>query len=210
YRGRSAVQVISRDISQRKQAERALNELQTRYRQLVELSPDAIHIHQDGRLVFVNSACVRLFGASKPEDVLGRPLLDFIHPDQRSIVRGRMKVLYDEQRNLPGMTQKLIRLDGKVVEVDVKAAPFQFEGKPAVQTVVRDISDHIRSEEALRRFRTAMDLSPDLILLIDRTRMRFIDVNETACTKLGYTREELLELGPHDVAPLGRDELARA
>src|SRR5690606_31253343 len=81
---------------------------------------------------------------------------------------------------------------------------------PILQSVVRDISDHIRSEEAWRRFRTAMDLSPDLILLIDRTRMRFIDVNETACTKLGYTREELLELGPHDVAPLGRDELARA
>jgi len=103
-----------------------------------------------------------------------------------------------------------LRLDGSVVDVEIKAAPFTFEGRPAVQTVVRDISDRIRAEEASRRFRAAMDLSPDLILLIDRSRMRFVDVNATACRLLGYTRAELLELGPHDVAPLSSGELGQA
>ena len=210
FRGKPAVQVIARDIGGRKRAERSLEEMQARYRQLVELSPDAIHIHQEGRLVFVNSACVRMFGASSAEQVLGRPLLDFIHPDQRDIVRERMRVLYQEKRNVPGMVQKLLRLDGVAVDVEINAAPFTFDGRPAVQTVVRDISERIESEEALRRFRAAMDLSPDLILLIDRSRMGFVDVNNTACRLLGYTRAELLELGPHDLAPLGLEELARA
>ena len=209
FHGRPAIQVIARNISGRKHAERTLAELQARYRQLVELSPDSIHIHQDGKLVFVNSACVRLFGAHSADELLGRSLLDFIHPDQREIVRERMRLLY-EDRNVPGMVQKLLRLDGVVVDVEIKAAPFTFGGKAAVQTVVRDISDRIRSEEALRQFRAAMDLSPDLILLIDRSSMRFVDVNETACRLLGYSRSELLELGPHDLAPFSREQLADA
>ena len=210
FRGRPAVQVIARDIGGRKRAERSLAELQARYRQLVELSPDAIHIHQNGKLVFVNSACVRLFGAPSVEQLLGRSLLDFIHPDQREIVRERMRVLYEEKRNLPGMVQKLVRMDGLIVDVEIKSAPFTFEGQPAVQTVVRDISERIRSEESLRQFRAAMDLSPDLILLIDRASMRFIDVNDTACRLLGYGRAQLLEMGPQDVAPFSRVQLAEA
>ncbi|HWA12785.1 MAG TPA: PAS domain S-box protein [Burkholderiales bacterium] len=210
FHGRPAVQVIARDISQRKQAERAFAELQARYRQLVELSPDAIHIHQEGRLVFVNSACVRLFGAASAEQLLGRSLLDFIHPDQREIVRDRMRYLYEERKSLPGMAQRLLRLDGAVVDVEIKAAPFTFEGRPAVQTVVRDVTERLRAEEAQRRFRAAMDLSPDIILLIDRAAMRFVDMNDTACRLLGYTREELLQLGPQDVAPLSRESLGAA
>jgi len=210
YQGRPAVQVIARNISGRKRAERTLAELQARYRQLVELSPDSIHIHQDGKFVFVNSACVRLFGAESAEQLLGRSLLDFIHPDYRQIVRERMRAQYEEKKNMPGMVQKVLRLDGTVVDVEIKSAPFTFEGRPAVQTVLRDISERIRAEEALRQFRAAMDLSPDLILLIERTSMRFVDVNDTACRLLGYSRAELLELGPQDLAPFSRDQLAQA
>jgi diguanylate cyclase (GGDEF)-like protein/PAS domain S-box-containing protein len=209
FHGRPAIQVIARNISGRKQAERSLAELQARYRQLVELSPDAIHIHQDGKLVFVNSACVRLFGAQSAEQLVGRSLLDFIHPDHREIVRERMRMLYEE-KNVPGMVQKVMRLDGMIADVEIKAAPFTFEGKPAVQTVIRDIGERIRSEESLRQFRAAMDLSPDLILLIDRETMRFVDVNATACRLLGYSRAELLELGPQDLAPFSREQLADA
>jgi diguanylate cyclase (GGDEF)-like protein/PAS domain S-box-containing protein len=209
FRGKPAIQVIARDIAERKRTERSMAELQARYRQLVELSPDAIHIQQDGKLVFVNSACLRLFGATAPEKLLGRPMLDFIHPDQRETVRERMRIQYEEKRAIPGIEQKALRLDGSVVEVEVKSVPFTFEGRPAIQSVVRDITERTRGEDALQQFRAAMDISPDLILLIDRASMRFVDVNDTTCRVLGYRREELLALGPHDVAPVSREELAR-
>jgi diguanylate cyclase (GGDEF)-like protein/PAS domain S-box-containing protein len=67
-----------------------------------------------------------------------------------------------------------------------------------------------RAEENLSRFRVAMDNSADMIVLIDRKTMRYVDVNETACKLLGYTREELLGMGPHDVLPSSREELERA
>jgi diguanylate cyclase (GGDEF)-like protein/PAS domain S-box-containing protein len=70
--------------------------------------------------------------------------------------------------------------------------------------------ERARAEEQMLRFRLAMDESADMIVLIDRATMRFVDVNDTVCRLLGYSREEMLRMGPQDVLPLGREELARA
>jgi diguanylate cyclase (GGDEF)-like protein/PAS domain S-box-containing protein len=67
----------------------------------------------------------------------------------------------------------------------------------------------VQSEETLRRFRAGMDASADMILFIDPRSMRYVDVNETVCRTLGYTREEILALGPHDILPVKREELQR-
>ncbi|HMH16717.1 MAG TPA: EAL domain-containing protein [Burkholderiales bacterium] len=67
-----------------------------------------------------------------------------------------------------------------------------------------------RAQEEQYRFRIAMDVSADMILLIDRASMRFVDVNDTACQQLGYSREELLKMGPQDVLPVNREELERS
>jgi diguanylate cyclase (GGDEF)-like protein/PAS domain S-box-containing protein len=66
-----------------------------------------------------------------------------------------------------------------------------------------------RAEEEQYRFRAAMDASADLMLLVDRASMRYIDVNDAACRALGYTREELLTLGPQDIFSKSREELAQ-
>src|SRR5258708_13360004 len=79
-----------------------------------------------------------------------------------------------------------------------------------VVAVARDITERRGREEDLRRFRLAMDNSADMIVLIDRATMRFVDVNETACKLLGYSREELLRMGPQDVLPVGREDLERS
>jgi diguanylate cyclase (GGDEF)-like protein/PAS domain S-box-containing protein len=74
----------------------------------------------------------------------------------------------------------------------------------------RDITSQVNHEEESRRFRAAMDVSGDSIFLIDRDTMRFIDVNETACKSAGYTRRELLQMGPHDLLLTDRSTLERA
>jgi diguanylate cyclase (GGDEF)-like protein/PAS domain S-box-containing protein len=65
------------------------------------------------------------------------------------------------------------------------------------------------THEELLRFRAAMDMSGDAIYLVDRTTMRFVDVNHTACTRMGYSREELLQMGPQDLLSIGRAEIER-
>jgi diguanylate cyclase (GGDEF)-like protein/PAS domain S-box-containing protein len=82
----------------------------------------------------------------------------------------------------------------------------------AVGTIGSQIGQFLRhrsSEEAQRRFRAGMDASADMILLIDPRRMRYVDVNETVCRTLGFTREEMLSMGPQDLLPVPRDALQR-
>src|SRR5581483_5142100 len=73
--------------------------------------------------------------------------------------------------------------------------------------VGKNITARKKAEDELKRFRLAMDSSADMIVLIDRVSMRFVDVNRTACRLLGYSRDELLALGPQDVLPVSREQL---
>src|SRR5580765_5817419 len=63
--------------------------------------------------------------------------------------------------------------------------------------------------EELQRFRDAMDMSGDAIYLVNRATMRFVDVNQTACQRMGYSREELLEMGPQDLLRDSRENIER-
>jgi len=81
-----------------------------------------------------------------------------------------------------------------------------FEG---YRGVGKDITARKRAEDELRRFRLALDNSADIILLIDRASLLHVDVNATACRLLGYSREELLAMGPADILPVTREELGR-
>jgi diguanylate cyclase (GGDEF)-like protein/PAS domain S-box-containing protein len=83
----------------------------------------------------------------------------------------------------------------------------------AIHVIGSQIGQYLQrkqAEEEHRRFRVAMDNSADMIVLVDRATMRFLDVNNTACGMLGYSREELLQMGPQDVLPKTREELERA
>jgi diguanylate cyclase (GGDEF)-like protein/PAS domain S-box-containing protein len=82
----------------------------------------------------------------------------------------------------------------------------------AVGTIGSQIGQFLRhrgSEEAQRRFRAGMDASADMILLVDPRTMRYVDVNETVCRTLGYSRDEMLAMGPQDIIPEPRDRLQR-
>ncbi|HZV65085.1 MAG TPA: EAL domain-containing protein [Telluria sp.] len=78
----------------------------------------------------------------------------------------------------------------------VTVTPLEVGSRQGAVIMHMDISERKRGEEDLRRFRTAMDCTADAIFLVRRASMRFIEVNATACTMLGYSREELLQLGP--------------
>jgi diguanylate cyclase (GGDEF)-like protein/PAS domain S-box-containing protein len=102
------------------------------------------------------------------------------------------------------------RKDGSQLPVEAYPRAVRSGEGHVIVSIARDVSERLAAEETLRRFRVAMDNSADMIVLIDRTTMRFVDVNETACRLLGYSREELLKMGPQDVLPTSREELERA
>jgi diguanylate cyclase (GGDEF)-like protein/PAS domain S-box-containing protein len=161
------------DITLRKQVEQALRDSEQRYRQLVELSPDAILVHAKGKLVFANSAAVRLFGADKPEELVGRRAIELVHPHSRELVREQGRKIREERVGLQPVEQLILRLDGSALDVEVAAMPFVHQGNPAIQVVIRDITLRKLAEAQIKSLAYHDPLTdlPNRILFSDRMAM---------------------------------------
>lgn len=147
-------QGIIRDLTKRKKAEEALRESEERYRRLVELSFEAIAVHADGKFVYVNKRGAELLGAVSPEELIGQPILNIVHPDYLELVLARLQQTGKEGNGVPLVEEKFVRLDGAVIDVEVAAVPITYQGQPAVQTVVRDITPRKRAEAERERLLT--------------------------------------------------------
>ncbi len=137
------------DRTERKYAIEALRESEERYRRLVEMSPDAIVIHQDNKIVFINVAGIELIGAKTAKEILGRSMLEFVHP---TWVKRVEKLLSQnlEWLPIPYTEEKYIKLDGSEVDVEVSAVPSLYHGKEAIQVIIRDISRRKKAEEEIQ------------------------------------------------------------
>ena len=145
-----AVVTIIRNITERRQAEDALQEREEKYRLLVERSPDAVILHTSGRIVYANPASLSMLGAHSSEDILGHPVLEFVHPDYRGIVSERVQVLTEKSQRVNLLEEKFLRLDGTSIDVDVAAMPVVYHGIPSVQVTFRDITTRKKAVDALR------------------------------------------------------------
>lgn len=121
-----------------------------KYRQLVELSPVPMAVHVMGTVVLANQAAAELMGAKKPEALLGVAVLDYVHPDSHEMVKERIRLLVKgERQHTDVMEEKLIRLDGKVIDVEIVSLIIEYDGKPSIQIILHDITDKKRTQERL-------------------------------------------------------------
>lgn len=138
-----------------------------RYRNLVEVSPDAILLNRGGKVALANPACARLFGARDPSEMIGRPAMELFHPSYHAIIRDRIAEI-EAGRAIPLLEERIIRLDGEVRDVEVVAAAFPDGDEVAIQVVLRDITDRKRVEAALQESeRRAMARATELQAVLD-------------------------------------------
>jgi PAS domain S-box-containing protein len=148
-----------------------LKQSEARYRRLVELSPDAIAVQSEDKIVFMNNAGAKLFGAESPEQLIGKSVWDFVLPEYRDRVRERYRQMRERETQVPPMEQRFFRLDGTYVDVEMAAAPLTYKGKPAILAILHDITERKRAEEAQRAARafqqSVIDGVAEPILVID-------------------------------------------
>jgi PAS domain S-box-containing protein len=135
---------------QRKQAEDALLSSEERYRSLVELSPDALFVLIQDRIVFVNSAGVKLFGAANPEQLNGRHFEELVPADRWQSVQRSLQQMNEQGKATVFVEEEMLRLDGSPVDVELAAAPLMFAGKRAAQVIAHDVSERKRAEAQIR------------------------------------------------------------
>lgn len=111
------------------------------YRDVVELSQDAIYVWRDGCFVFANHATAKLFGFDSPAELIGLRVFDYLHPDCVPLAQSRMQTLLEKGGPLPPAEFKVVRRDGKAIDVEAVATLFSCRGLPAAHVVLRDISE---------------------------------------------------------------------
>ena len=162
---------LRREIAEHRLAQDALRESESRYRELVELSPDAIFVHAEGEFLFVNSAAVKLFGATTPDELIGTSAYDVIHREYRALAEDRTRQV--AAGGEPPFTElKVRRRDGSTVVVEVIAKRINYQGRPAILSIHRDVSERKQAEEALEESRALIDTvvnnAPIILWAVDR------------------------------------------
>ncbi|MFN8653850.1 MAG: PAS domain S-box protein [Gemmatimonadales bacterium] len=146
----------------RQQAEAdALEAAEARYRNLTNQSPDGVIVHADGVVRYASPTAAALLAAGAPETLVGVPFSTLLHPDDRPAGQERLAALLSTGRPNEPRIFRLQRLDGQLGEVEARSGLVDFDGKPAVQVILRDVSDRLRMERELEhseaRFRSVIN-----------------------------------------------------
>lgn len=142
--------LVFRDQTEKRGRQESLRLSEARFRLLVESAPDAIFVQTEQKFRFVNNACLKLFGAESPGQLLGTPVLERFHPDIRAQVQQRIATLNEKREAVGLLEEMLLRLDGREAPAEVAAVPIQYEGKDGAMVFARDISQRRAAEAALR------------------------------------------------------------
>ena len=186
------------DITRQKQDEAALRESEEKYRLLVENANELILVAQEGLLRFVNRKVFDFLGYP-PEDLLGKPFTDYIHPEDRKKVAERhFKRMKGE--SLPNVYSfRIIDRSGNTKWIEISAIRIDWQGKPATLNFLMDITERKRSEDHIFLLGQMIDSAPASITAHD-TSGRFLFANRRTLSLHGYdTEEEFLSINLHDL-----------
>ncbi|MFL5596912.1 MAG: PAS domain S-box protein [Gemmatimonadaceae bacterium] len=163
------------------------------YRVMVESAPEAIIVYTPEMFLFLNEFAARRLG-SDPATLVGRPIMEFVHPESVPVVIARLRQLAETgQPNAP-IEIRFVSIDGAVIPAEVVSVPIVFAGQNAILGLIRDVSRRADAERALReseeRFANAFRYSPHGMAFVGLDG-RWMRANQSLCDMLGYTEEEL-------------------
>jgi PAS domain S-box-containing protein len=141
----------NQDITERKKAEEALAESEERYRTAIENSNDGVAIIKEDTHIYVNRRFVEMFGYERPEDIVGKPVVVVVHPDDAAMVMDLNKQRRRGDLVVPRYEFRGITRDGKTINIEVSAAGIKYKGSSAILVYLRDITERKQAEEALRQ-----------------------------------------------------------
>ena len=139
----------AQESARRSEADKALREAEERYQNLVELSPDAIMTVSGGVITFANKAALKLYRATRPEQLVGKQYIDLVHEDSLGSLTVRLSGLQDYAQKHSSIEQKHTRLDGSVVHVEMTSAPVPLDGNDSMLIIARDVSERNRYQTEL-------------------------------------------------------------
>ncbi len=177
------------DLSARRAQESALEESEARFRTLIERSPGAIVVHRDGVVLYVNPACVEMFGGSSASNYIGLNIFDFAHPADREGAIERSKHVMQSGDMMPAAQFRAVTATGQVIQVETRGFRIFYDGGPALCSTLYDVTARNEAAEASaiinRRSEIFGDLARDLSEATDQ-RAAAIRIVEAAQELIGW------------------------
>jgi PAS domain S-box-containing protein len=164
------------------------------FRKLVEQSPDAVMVHRQGKILFANTACVSLLGASSAVELLGKQMFDFVHPDDRAAVRKRIQEHAHDFTNVRHNETKLVGLNGKETYTEVVACSITYLGQPSMQVAYRDISRRKEAEKKLQESEASL-AAAQRVAHLGSWQRDLLDLDDWAHNPLRWSEEMFRLLG---------------
>ncbi|MBF0357642.1 MAG: PAS domain S-box protein [Magnetococcales bacterium] len=186
-----------------------IKESEDRYRTLLEIAPDGVIVHSDGVVRYANQTLVDMLNLKSEKSLIGKPVMDIVHPDYREQVEQRIQEVQSKSGEIPAMRQQLLSFDGRTINIEAKGRRIDLDNKPASITILRDITDAISLEEdlrqakelaekATRRNQLILDAAGEGIYGLDLEGITTF-VNPAAAKMIGWKQEDLIGLSQHNV-----------
>ncbi len=200
YPERDCIEGVVIDITERKKAEEMLRVAEERFYKAFRASPDAITISRmaDGTLIEVNDMWEKILGYSRAESVGTNTVALGVWSDP-AIRRKCVKQL-QKTGSLRNFETDLRRKTGELCQVSLSSERLEIEGEQCLLTIIRDITERKKADEALHFTRFALDNAGDAMVCLGQDA-HYIDVNDAFCRSVGYSREELSSMTAHDIDP---------
>jgi PAS domain S-box-containing protein len=148
--GRPAVLSLLFDLTARKAAEQTRLRSEARFRELIERAPEGIAIIRDGYIVYANTVLVATLGFARAQDLYEVPLTRLVASNDLAALEVRMKLLVENHLpQLPSQMYRGRRPDGTRFVVEASSVPFEYEGKPSILTLIRDVTERRAIEARL-------------------------------------------------------------
>jgi PAS domain S-box-containing protein len=177
--------------------ERKVKESEERYRTLIEGSLQGVGVTQDFRIVFANQAFAEIFGYCIDEmlKLTQEKMKRLIHPEDRELVWNRFRDRL-EGKDVPSRYEfRCIRKDGSMRWLEMFASRIAYNGKPAIQGAIVDITERKQAEEVLRKtdekLKEFIELAPDGIVTLDRKGI-ITSCNSVTVDSTGYSKKEII------------------
>lgn len=187
----SGVVLVFRDQTEEREYERKLLESEERFRKMIEDAPEAIFIQTDKKFAYLNPPALKLYGAKNENDLIGKNVIDTVHPDFREKVIERIKLINEKRISVnETFEQKLLRPDGTEVWIETMGSPFVYNNKEGALVFVRDISVRKSLEEKLIQSDRIINYSMDIVCVAG-TDGFFKFVNPAFSKILGWSYDEV-------------------
>jgi len=213
YMGKKAILSINRDITERKQAEEALHASETRYRLLVEASPDAVtQTDMTGKILMCNMQTAILHGYEHPDELIGQSALELFSPDELERVSANMQKTL-EDGIIRNVEYRLVKKDGSQFPAELSAAVVRdAAGKPVtLMALTHDITKRKQAEEQLlvsqATYEGILNSITEAVYIQDENGV-FLDVNLPSEKMYGYARSDFVGRTPEFISAPGKNDLA--